>query len=207
LHDETRSPSVMRSMAAGTINFARRGLTPSLIKRHDRLHLGAGSRYLEGWGNVDLRGLKNLTWDLTVPLPLQPGSVKYIYTEHFIEHIPPDACRKLFVNARTALAKDGVMRISTPDLRWWADAYLQGHIEQHPWSHWFPDTPCVMLNDQLHKWGHLFVYDEPQLTALLRDCGFTQIDRRKRGESEHEALRDLESRPASGDLILEARWA
>lgn len=193
-----------RQVLAAAVNRMRRVLTRSALRRYDKLHLGAGWRYLPGWGNIDLHGRRNLIWDLTRPLPLAPGSIRYIYSEHFIEHIPREACRRLLINARIALGRGGVIRISTPDLRFWAGAYLQGSRIQHEHTGWFPETPCAMINDQMRLWGHQFLYDEAELVRLLRDCGYAQIERVGYGESRHAELRELESRPPCGDLIVEA---
>jgi predicted SAM-dependent methyltransferase len=97
-----------------------------------------------------------------------------------------------------------VLRLSTPDLRFWAAAYLEARPIRHDHAGWFPDTPCEMLNEQMRLWGHQFLYDEAELTDLLRACGFTRIERVEHGESREPELRGLESRPPCGDLILEA---
>jgi predicted SAM-dependent methyltransferase len=62
-----------------------------------------------------------------------------------------------------------------------------------------------MVNEGMRSWGHVFVYDEPELVALLKECGYSDIRRVKWGESDHPELRGLESRPDFEDLILEAR--
>jgi hypothetical protein len=76
-----------RHVVAGWVHYLRRALTQLEIRRHDRLRLGAGSRYIGGWEDVDIRGIRNLAWGLTVPLSLKPGTVQFIYSEHFVEHI------------------------------------------------------------------------------------------------------------------------
>jgi predicted SAM-dependent methyltransferase len=70
---------------------------------------------------------------------------------------------------------------------------------------WFPATLCRMVNEGMRCWGHVFLYDEAELVALLSECGFRDIRRVKWGESDHSELRGLESRPDFGDLIVEAR--
>jgi predicted SAM-dependent methyltransferase len=70
---------------------------------------------------------------------------------------------------------------------------------------WHPATPCQMVNEAMRWWGHTFLYDEAELTALLRECGFSDVRRVKWGESEFDELRGLESRPDFDDLILEAK--
>jgi hypothetical protein len=62
-----------------------------------------------------------------------------------------------------------------------------------------------MLNEALHLWGHQFVYDEPELTRLFEQAGFTDIRRMNWRESDIPEFVGLETRPYLGDLILEAR--
>jgi predicted SAM-dependent methyltransferase len=179
--------------------------TPLLMRRYDKLHLGSGARLLDGWANVDIGGVGTLLWDLRNPLPLKDKRVRLVYTEHFIEHIEREDAARLLGHARQAMAPGAVLRVSTPDLRKLADDYLNGRVIQMPHGGWFPETPCQMLNQGVRWWGHLFLYDEQELVRLLSECGYSDIRRVSRGESEHPELCDLESRPDFGDLIVEAR--
>jgi predicted SAM-dependent methyltransferase len=183
----------------------RRLATPAKLKKHDKLHLGSGGRIIDGWANIDITGLRTITWDLRNPLPLAPGQVRFVYSEHFIEHIDRDAARSLLKRVREAMASGAAIRLSTPDLAKLVDDYRSGRVIRMEHGAWFPDTPCRMLNEGMRLWGHVFVYDEPELVALLKECGFSDIRRVKRGESDHPELRGLESRPDFDDLIVEAR--
>jgi predicted SAM-dependent methyltransferase len=110
----------------------------------------------------------------------------------------------LFSRVREAMACGAVIRLSTPDLAKLIADYQAGHIVRMEHGGWFPETPCRMVNEGMRLWGHTFIYDEPELFALLRECGYSDVRRVKRGESEHVELRGLESRPDFGDLIVEA---
>jgi predicted SAM-dependent methyltransferase len=61
-----------------------------------------------------------------------------------------------------------------------------------------------MINEGMRYWGHVFVYDEPELVSLLEECGFSGVRRMNWGASDHPELRNLESRPDFADLIIEA---
>ena len=72
---------------------------------------------------------------------------------------------------------------------------------------------AFVINEVVRWYGHQFIYDEPTLTSLLEQAGFTGIERRQVGESGDEMLRGLESHAeAAGDpemnrfetLVLEA---
>jgi predicted SAM-dependent methyltransferase len=168
----------------------------------DKLHLGCGTNRLAGWLNVGIPG--DIAHDLRKPLPIPDGSVRFIYSEHFIEHITPDEALIFFRECRRVLAPSGVMRVSTPDLRALASEYLAGRASSFSDEFWQPATPCRMLNEALRLWGHQFVYDFDELDALLRKAGFT-AKRVAWHESESLELRDLEFRPSHQDLIVEAR--
>jgi predicted SAM-dependent methyltransferase len=182
----------------------RRLRTPGLLKGYDRLHLGSGGRLLEGWANIDINGLGNIVWDLTKPLPIPVNQVRFVYSEHFIEHIQRADAKRLLSHARRVMAPGSVIRLSTPDLKVLVDAYQAGRLIRMDHGEWYPATACQMVNEAMHWWGHVFLYDEAELRALLSECGFTDVRRVEWGESGFPELRGLESRPDFDDLILEA---
>lgn len=182
----------------------KRVATPSRLRKYDRLHLGSGERILDGWANIDITGFRTITWDLRKPLPLAKGQVRFVYTEHFVEHIEREDAVRLLSRVRSAMAPGGVLRISTPDLAKLVADYQAGQVIKMEHGGWFPETPCRMINEGMRYWGHVFVYDEPELVSLLKECGFSDIRRVKWGKSAHPELRNLESRPDFADLIFEA---
>jgi predicted SAM-dependent methyltransferase len=184
-------------------NRVRRLAAPAQLRGADKIHLGAGFRQMPGWANIDLSG-DNIIWDLTKPLPVKPGSVRFAYSEHFIEHITRGDALKLLTNVRQALAPVGVVRLSTPDLATWVKNYSDGNLVGLPSHEWNPETLCQMVNDTFHEWGHRFIYDEPELSNLLRMAGFRTICRMRWRESDYVELAGLETRADLGDLIVEA---
>lgn len=187
--------------AGAFINLFRRRLTPMALRGYDKLHLGAGVHFMPGWANVDFSGRKNLIWDLTHPLPLQRGKIRHIYSEHFVEHISREKCLELLQHARQSMAPDGVLRISTPDLKLFAASYLRGEAPPD----WGEKNPCRAFNEVMRNWGHTFLYDEEELTSLLHEAGFRTVRRVSHGVSEHPELNDVEHRGSQLDLILEAQ--
>lgn len=173
------------------------------MQRYDRLHLGCGPRHLEGWANVDISGDAEIVWDLRKPLPV--SRVRFVYTEHFIEHIERAEAVKLLASIRSILAPGGVLRLSTPDLAEVVRDYQTGNLPDMPEQAWQPHSICQMLNDSMRAWGHRYVYDEPELRVVLSEAGFSDLRRVAHGQSEEAELRALESRPDFGELIFEAR--
>jgi len=176
------------------------------LARVDRLHLGCGPNVLSGWGNLDVDGGPgSIRYDLTQPLPKTDASVQYIYSEHFIEHIGRDDGERLMRECRRVLVEGGVLRISTPDLRFIVREYEAGRLDEWADMDWHPVSSCRLLNESMRLWGHVFLYDEPELRQLLTEAGFRSVDRVAYRSSAHTALAGLETRPYHGDLIVEAQ--
>lgn len=169
-----------------------------------KLHLGCGSIRFEGWLNIDLESDDaDLKLDLREPLPFEDESVDYIFSEHMIEHLVHSDGIRLLSECRRVLKPDGVLRISTPDLLWLTLVY---HSElTSTWGQlWHPATPCQLMNEGMRSWGHLFLYDRPELVSTLVSSGFTNVVDQEWRKSTHSDLNGLESRPFHNDLILEA---
>ena len=190
--------------ALGEVRSELRQLaSPRKLAPFEKLQLGAGPNPLPGWANIDLEG-SDICWDLTRPLPLAEGSVRLVYSEHFIEHVSRDDAQRILENCYRAMEPGGTIRISTPDLRKLAQDYLAGTIVEMAHGGWFPESPCRMVNEGMHLWGHQFLYDEEELTSALSTAGFRDVRRVAWRKSDLAELRDLETRPDFGDLIMEA---
>jgi predicted SAM-dependent methyltransferase len=171
----------------------------------DKLHLACGTQLLTGWANVDLvPGEGIITCDLSRFLPVRTGSVRFIFCEHFLEHLPRESGLRLLRECHRVLSPAGVLRVSTPSLRRLVDNYMQAKITEWASVGWLPASPCAMMNEGLRLWGHEFVYDAEELQRILREAGFRRLAPEGWRESRHEDLRSLETRPYRGDLIYEA---
>jgi len=168
-----------------------------------KLHLGCGSAYKEGWVNIDLDAPSaDIQRDLTQPLPFGDGSVSFIFTEHFVEHISRPQAVEFFVECRRVLREGGVLRVSTPNLRFLCECYLKGNITE--WGDvWGPNSGCNLMNEGMRSWGHTYVYDREELHKVLAEAGFAHIRSVGWRESAHSDLVGLETRPYHQDLILE----
>jgi len=151
--------------------------------RDVQLHLGSGPQALPGWINIDnlpYPGV-DLVWDLARGLPLR--GARYIFAEHFIEHLTLAQAEQLVSNCRAALRDDGVLRLSTPNLDWvMRTSYVSGD----------PMQDCFTINRAFHGWGHQFLYNFLTLEDLLHRAGFETVRRFGYGESETPALRGIE---------------
>lgn len=175
-------------------------------KRAERLHIGSGPENLAGWVNIDIVRYPGVDCVLDVRRGLPFKDVRFVFAEHFIEHLDLNAAMYLFLECRRVLRDDGVLRLSTPNLDWvWASHYDLAASTQETVGN------CFKLNGAFHAWGHQFLYNEATLTSLLREAGFASIVTREYGHSIHPELQGLERHERSEDfegladiLIVEA---
>jgi predicted SAM-dependent methyltransferase len=173
-----------------------------------RLHIGCGDEALPEWINIDAAPYPavDVVQDVTKAIPFTNCS--YIFAEHFIEHLSLEQARSFLSLCRRALANDGVLRLTTPNLDW-------VYATQYRPAFWASAAEavedCLRLNRSFYGWGHQFLYNRDTLANLLREAGFETVESCARGESRHSNLRGLERHepyPDSSELphilILEA---
>lgn len=130
--------------------------------------------------NVDLRNL---------PLSLPAESLRFVYSEHFLEHIPPYDLPPLLREVWRLLRPGGQARFSTPDLGKYVRGYYdggasQGVVREHAEKH----TPLCcdwevkqrgaysaasVLNDIMRNYGHRdgWLWDEDSLRSAVVEAG------------------------------------
>jgi predicted SAM-dependent methyltransferase len=179
--------------------------TLAMLNQLKKLHLGSGGVNIPGWVNIDLDSpSSDMLLDLTKPLPFDTSSVTHIFNEHFIEHITRSEAVNLLIECKRVLTTNGVIRISTPNLRFLIASYISNDTEQ--WGDlWHPTSSCSLMNEGMRLWGHQFVYDADELVKILLEAGFGDISFQEYKKSKNEVLRGLETRPFHNDLIIEAR--
>jgi predicted SAM-dependent methyltransferase len=154
-----------------------------------QLHLGCGPLALEGWINIDNQPYAGIDfrWDLARGIPFR--NARYVFAEHFIEHLSYEQGADFTRGCRAALRDDGILRLSTPNLDWvWRIAYQP--------AAWAGDDDalrdCFVLNRAFRGWGHQFLYNLTTLTALLQNAGFETVRALRYGESDTPTLAGLE---------------
>lgn len=170
-------------------------------KRDDvRLHVAAGIVRLDGWLNTDiLPHLSLLFLDATRRFPVRDNSVSYLFSEHFIEHVPRQAAGRFLRESLRVLKPGAVLRISTPDAEALARSYLN-HSQQvdllnernRGLGYPYATYPIDILNTAFKEDYHVCLYDAQTLEQLLSQTGFEHITRCKVGESSHAALSKIE---------------
>jgi len=188
----------------------------SVIK-NPKLHIGCGSHVLGGWLNCDLTPLSDqiFTLDASKKFPFADNVFDFIFTEHMIEHIPYEAGLFMMKECLRVLKPGGVMRVSTPDLKFLFDIYTNPGKELHRdyirWSieMFSPEAislnPAFVLNKFVRDWGHSFIYDKKTLEETMLHAGFARVEICSIGASAHAELSGLEyeGRLPPGFLNLE----
>jgi predicted SAM-dependent methyltransferase len=156
-----------------------------------KLHVGCGPIHLDGWINIDNRRYEAADYIIDVRDGLPFRDLRFIFAEHFIEHLPYWECERFLRDCRSALAADGILRLSTPNLDWVvATQYNARDIRD-----------CFLLNASFKGWGHQFLFNSATLSALLRRVGFARVEFCAYRESAHTELRGLERHERSPDTL------
>lgn len=179
-----------------------------------KLHLGCGTIQLPGWFNTDffLQSPGALFLDATSRFPIADSSFDYVFHEQMLEHVTYLQGLEMLRECRRILKPGGKVRIATPKLdvvlglfapkRTPAqERYIRLVIDSLPPGERVYD-PCFVLNNLMHNYGHLFVYDAASLRRSLLEAGFKEPVGCEVGESPEAALRGLESH----DQVIGDEW-
>ena len=159
------------------LNMLRRKTQPMLVKfqykfrigneYHLKLHMGCGSKRLDGYINIDWR--KTVATDLVCDirkLPYPDNSVDIIETYHVIEHLPRHHLPGTLLNWFRILTPGGSLIIECPDLDRSVSRYLQGEDKQ---------LDAIFGHQRFKGDYHLFGYNFKRLSSLLKDAGFINV--------------------------------
>ncbi|MEE9392355.1 MAG: methyltransferase domain-containing protein [Planctomycetota bacterium] len=119
--------------------------------------------------------------DCTTPFPVPDNTFEVVTSEHFIEHIHPDAALAWLKEMHRVLRPDGLLRVSTPDLQIYCAGYLdpeQKFFKEHRASlkgvvpGEVPTRKAWMVNQIFYGYGHTYIYDFDELVYTFERAGF-----------------------------------
>jgi predicted SAM-dependent methyltransferase len=165
------------------------------------LNVGCGPIYQKkGWYNIDLREFPGVDEVRDATLPFEDlAPIKYIYCEHFLEHLSLEEALSFMRNSATALVPSGRIRVSTPALEW----VLGTHFDLTESCQDRVIHATLVINRAFHGWGHQFLWSKPMLHAALLAIGFQDITFWRYGESDDPNLVGLEQH---GDYHIHEGW-
>ncbi len=184
-----------------------------------KLHLCCGSRIEPGYINLDADPPADVRHDVRLGLPFRDEHFTHIYCEHAIEHFDSQQGLALLRECWRVLVPGGSLRFSTPDLRALTTLYtravaladtglLEASVVSHPLRFYeavgfMPATPAQLINEGMRRWGHLYLYDEFELSLALKTAGFKSSTKQA---YQRTAIPDMivEGRPWCHELIMEA---
>lgn len=129
-----------------------------------KLHLGCGSRRLDGFVNVDHRPTRATDYVANIAkLPCKPGTVERIEAYHVIEHLPRPAAPGILAHWHALLAPGGVIALECPDFAQDIADWLAGDEDR---------LLCVFGRQRFKGDAHHWGYTAESLCALLEEVGF-----------------------------------
>lgn len=135
------------------IHFAAVEGRSEWLSGFSRLHLGCGTRVWPGWINVDRLAPAEPVSDF-VPcdvardrLPIADASIDYVFSEDFLEHLPPDRCVAVMNEIHRVLVPGGVMEHYVPNAGSRNDYGSPSHL-----SHWNLQT-FEHFDVDSHRWA------------------------------------------------------
>lgn len=213
---------VLRDWVKAWIILARRRRWKDNFRRaineeaHARVAVGCGSVPVPGWISTDVSRHTNYWLDLLQPWPVPPERVIRIYGDNVIEHFTLPEARRVLRFAFEALAPQGRIRLTTPDVERTARAYLHDpvltsrHLQRHRDRGYLAEHPVDMLRVTFAESGHHlgYMHDFASLAAELARAGFVNVTRQESGESADPNFIGLESRgtvtEVATSLVVEA---
>lgn len=174
-----------------------------------KVNIGCGKEPFVGWVNLDLEAGSgaDILWDVTDGLPFADNSCAFIYSEHFLEHLPVQDGVRFLKECYRSLRKGGVARIAMPSVDEVIRHYYKNEWGSQPWlqkyGYEWIKTRAEYINVCFREWGHQWLYDAEELERRVREAGFAEIAWPLWGESAHAELQNRETRKETL-LICEA---
>ena len=139
---------------------------------YEKIHLGCGQKYLPGWYHVDALPLDHVDHVGRVEdLSFVPdGTAGLIYACHVLEHFGRHTYLDALREWHRVLRPGGVLRLAVPDFGAAAKLYAAGGLPRG-----IEDVRGLVTGGQRDEYDfHGMIFDEPSLSAALREVGFAE---------------------------------
>jgi predicted SAM-dependent methyltransferase len=165
-----------------SVRLAHHQLVLRLLRRLGAIH--EGQLAFATKARVD-----GIRWAEASRLPIGNESADVVYSCHMVEHLNSDAARGFLAETFRVLRPGGVLRLVIPDLRLFAEEYLQdGDADRFVRRTLLADDHLNDFSDRLRTLiagprNHLWMYDASSISRLLEDAGYTGIRELAPGET------------------------
>jgi predicted SAM-dependent methyltransferase len=120
--------------------------------------------------------------DVEAPFPIVDASLDWCYSEHLIEHLTEEQGIAWLADMRRMLKPGGFVRVSTPDLRKYAEGYVDPsrkfftshgrRVAELLGDEHAVERPAYMVNQTFFRWNHKWMYDLEELRHAAVEAGF-----------------------------------
>lgn len=153
-----------------------------------KLHLGCGSKYIDGFYHIDALPYEHI--DHVGPVDRLPqidsDTVDLIYACHVLEHFGRNEYLHVLEEWFRVLRSGGILRLAVPDFGAVAKLYANGRL-----AGGIQDVTGLCVGGQRDQYDfHKMIFDEELLTRVLREIGFSQVRRWDWRTTEHASLDD-----------------
>jgi predicted SAM-dependent methyltransferase len=184
---------------------SRAKIAALLVERRELwIEPGAGNKPGAGkWLTIDRTPLCDVWWDLRKGLPFPDGSVRRIYSSHFLEHLTFREGERFLAECMRVLGPGGHFSIAVPNAR----IYLEAYVLNRPLpEHFFGFTPAYdkttaidAVNYMAYMDGtHRYCFDEENLVFRLKSAGLRDVRLRGFDPTLDVKERDFETIYAEG---------
>lgn len=144
-----------------------------------------------------------LNYDLSHGIPVKDTRLKGINISHMLEHMPLEFGRKLLRESFRVLEPGGIVRVSCPDLKKYAKAYILNdfnfwdRVGKLPFCNYSNlPTPGAIFAGKAYdnKNDHQWFYDADTVVALMLEAGFASAAETSLHESSLPRIQEIEPR-------------
>jgi SAM-dependent methyltransferase len=158
-----------------------------------KVQIGGGAHRIDGFFNIDAVPPADLLWDVREGIPLHDSTVRFLFSEHFLEHIDyPRSAKHYAREAHRVLSPGGRLVTGVPDAahvlrqypappgqttemieRWYRNRNCRDDVNT------FLDLINYVFRDQdddPRYTPHYWAYDLEKLVQLFTEAGFARVE-------------------------------
>ena len=156
-----------------------------------KLHLGCGTKHIDGYVNIDARYLPGVDEvdNIKFLRKYKPNSVDVIYTSHTLEHVGRYEVEGVLRRWYEILKPGGILRLAVPNFEAICKYYMQNH---HHKKIQLNDVMGLLYGGQDYDGNfHYVTFDNKSLHSTLSKLGFREYQTYDRDKTEHSHIDDF----------------